>query len=216
MKVLTFDCYGTLLNTDVLYEYVLNFANDNGLSGERARQIFINYEDRLMYGEQFIPYDKLLLSVLEYCDMEFKTNIFVREWENIKELHKKFEPHADVMSTLEYLKRQQYELILMSNTSYEFIYHHLEKMGNIFDAVLLASDTKCYKPDLNFFKAADEKFNLSTKEHWHIAKGYWWDIVPCSKLGWKKIWINRDEKIGMKQHLPYEEVTMLSELKKLL
>ena len=216
MKVLTFDCYGTLLNTDVLYEYVFNFANDNGLSGERARQIFINYEDRLMYGEQFIPYDKLLLSVLEYCDMEFMTNIFVREWENIKELHKKFEPYADVASTLEYLKRQQYELILMSNTSYEFIYHHLEKMGNIFDAVLLASDTKCYKPDLNFFKTADEKFNLSTKEHWHIAKGYWWDIVPCSKLGWKKIWINRDEKSGMKQHLPYEEVAMLSELKKLL
>lgn len=216
MKTLTFDCYGTLLNSDVLYEYIFNFANQNGFSGKKAQQTFITYEDRLMYGEEFIPYDKLLLSVLEYCDMELNTKIFAKEWGKIKELHKNFEPHTDVVQTLEYLKKQQYELIIMSNTSYEFIHHHLEKMGNLFDDVLLADDTKCYKPNIKFFNDADRKYHLSTKEHWHIAKGYWWDIVPCTKLGWRKIWVNRDRKTGMKQHLPYEEITELSELKKLL
>lgn len=216
MKVLTFDCYGTLLNTDVLYDYIFNFAARNRVSGEKARQTFITYEDRLMYGEEFIPYDKLLLSVLEYCDMELNTKIFAGEWERVKELHKNFEPHPDVVHTLEYLKKRQYELIVMSNTTYEFIPYHLEKMKNLFDAVILADDTKCYKPDLKFFHDADERFNLSKKEHLHIAAGYWWDIVPCTKLGWKKVWVNRSGQNGMDRHLPYEEIAKLDELKKLL
>ena len=56
-KVLTFDCYGTLLNTDILYEYVYNLAEKNNLSGNKAGQIFVNYEERLMYGEDFVPYN---------------------------------------------------------------------------------------------------------------------------------------------------------------
>ena len=216
VKVLTFDCYGTLLNTDVLYEYIFDFAKRNGLHAENARQTFITYEDRLMYGEEFIPYDKLLLSILEYCDMEFNTDIFVREWGRIEQLHKDFEPHPDVLHTLEYLKKRQYELIIMSNSSYELMPYHLEKLGNLFDGVILADDTKCYKPSLKFFRDADKKFHLSEKEHCHIAMGYWWDIVPCSKLGWKKIWVNRNSNTGMKKHLPYEEVTSFVELEKLL
>ena len=216
MKVLTFDCYGTLLNTDVLYEYIFDFAKRNGLPAEKARQTFITYEDRLMYGEEFIPYDRLLLSVLEYCDMELKTDIFAGEWERVKQLHKNFEPHADVLHTLEYLKQQHYELIIVSNSSYEFMPYHLEKMGNLFDGVILADDTKCYKPCLKFFHEANEKFRLSEKEHRHIAAGYWWDIAPCSKLGWEKIWVNRSGETGMEKHLPYEEISTFAELEKLL
>lgn len=59
-KILTFDCYGTLLNTDILYEYVYNLAEKNSVSGNKAREKFINYEDRLMYGE-------ILFLMISYC-----------------------------------------------------------------------------------------------------------------------------------------------------
>jgi len=215
-KVLTFDCYGTLLNTDVLYDYVYHLAKINGFSGNQAREIFIHYEDRLMYGEDFIPYDQLLFFALEYCDMELNTNIFAREWKNILDLHKKFEPYDDVIRTLKYLKSQQYQLILMSNSTHEIMKFHKEKLENLFDDYVLADDTKCYKPDLKFFEYTSQKFDLSKKEHWHIAKGYWWDIVPCSKLGWNKIWVNRKHVFGNKKHLPYQEITTLDELKNIL
>lgn len=215
-KVLTFDCYGTLLNTDILYKYIYNWAEKNGIDGTRAKEIFINYEDRLMYGEDFIPYDQLLLFALEYCDMELNTNIFTPQWENILALHKKFEPYDDVIRTLKYLKSQKYELILMSNSTYKIMKYHMDKFDNLFDHYVLAEDTKCYKPNLYFFEYTNKKYELSKKKHYHIAKGYWWDIVPCSKLGWNKIWINRNHITGNKKHLPYQEIINLDELKKFL
>lgn len=215
-KVLTFDCYGTLLNTDILYEYVYNWTEKNGIAGTNAKEIFIHYEDRLMYGEDFISYDQLLLLALEYCDMELNTNIFAPQWKNILALHKKFEPYNDVIRTLKYLKSQKYELILKSNSAHKIMKYHMDKFDNLFDYYVLAEDTKCYKPNLNFFEYTNKKYELSKKEHYHIAKGYWWDIVPCSKLGWNKIWVNRKHTTGNKKHLPYQEITSLDELKKIL
>jgi len=169
-KVLTFDCYGTLLDTDPLYEYVYCLAEKNGMSGSKAREIFINYEDRFMYGEDFVSYEKLLLFALEYCDMELNTNIFASQWENILELHRNFEPYDDVLRTLKYLKSQQYQLILMSNSTHSIMCYHMDTLEHLFDDYVLADNTMCYKPNLKFFEYTSKKFELSKKEHCHIAK----------------------------------------------
>lgn len=216
-KIFTFDCYGTLLNTDALYEFVKKTAQANDLPSEKASEIFTHYEDRLMYGEDYIPYNELLYNALEYCDMELNTDVFAAEWNNMIHIHKSFSPYKDVIPALTWLKNQGYELALMSNTTHEIMNWHLEKLGDLFDHVLLAEDTKCYKPNLLFFKMAEERFSLSEKEHCHIAKGYWWDIVPASKLGWKKIWVNRKNlKKGRDAEQPYVTIHSLEELKNII
>lgn len=215
-KILTFDCYGTLFNTKPLYEHLIYIARKNGLSPGKVKETFINYEDRLMYGEDFIKYDDLLYRILEYCDMELNSAVFKDEWENIIAIHKKFIPFEDVLGTLKYLKERDYDLLLMSNTTHKIMNWHLEKLENVFSDILLAEDTKCYKPNLSFFEMAEQKFDLPNKEHCHIAKGYWWDIVPAAKMGWKKIWVNRDCVSGRKDELPYNEIKTLNELQTLL
>lgn len=213
-KILTFDCYGTLLNTRPLYDYVRKIAEKNSISPDKAENIFSAYEDRLMYGEEFIPYDKLFGQILTYCDMELNTNVFAPESNNIIEVHKSFLPFDDVMPSLKYFKEKGYKLCLMSNSTHEIMGWHMEKFEHIFDDFLVAEDTKCYKPSLNFFRIAEEKFGLKQKQHCHIAKGYWWDIVPSSKLGWNKIWVNRNNFLcGRENEKPYLTVKSLNELK---
>ncbi|OIL21363.1 hypothetical protein ATW99_01840, partial [Oenococcus oeni] len=56
------------------------------------------------------------------------------------------------------------------------------------------------------------KLNLNNNNHLHIAKGFWWDIVPCAKIGWKKIWINRNRINGLKEYQPYKEFNDLRAL----
>lgn len=75
---LTFDCYGTLLDTSPLYDFIGNVAQNHGLSSQKAIYVFSSYEDRLMYGHDFLPYEKLLKEVLAYCDMEMN-RIFLRK-----------------------------------------------------------------------------------------------------------------------------------------
>lgn len=216
-KILTFDCYGTLLDTSPLYNYIGNVAETNDLAKEKAMEVFSSYEDRLMYGEAFLNYDKLLFEVLTYCDMELKTNIFTSEYDDIIEIHKAFLPFPDVMAALDHLKEKGYELAIMSNSTRNIINWHMDKLENIFDYTLVAEEAKCYKPDLAFFKMAEAKFALGQKEHIHIAKGYWWDIVPATKMGWNKIWVNRTHLLaGRNSEKPYMMVASLKELPQLL
>lgn len=104
-KILTFDCYGTLLNTDVVYDFIEQAAANHGLSVEKARDVYINYEDRLMYGEEFHPYEELLQMILDYCDQELVTDIFHNQIDQLVAVHKDFKAHPDVIDGLRYLKK---------------------------------------------------------------------------------------------------------------
>lgn len=212
-KILTFDCYGTLLDTSPLYNFIGKIAMNNGLSGQKAINTFSSYEDRLMYGEDFINYDKLLFEVLSYCDMEMNCNSFTAQYDKIIAIHREFMPFADVLEALHKLKQNGYSLAVMSNTTNQLMDWHLEKLENLFDDRLVSEDTKCYKPNLSFFEIAERKFNLKMQEHCHIAKGYWWDIVPAKKMEWNKIWVNRSHlSHGKNTESPYLTVSTLSEL----
>lgn len=216
-KILTFDCYGTLLNTSPLYNFIGDIAEENGLSKEKAIEVFSSYEDRLMYGEEFIVYDKLLFEVLTYCNMELNTDIFTSKYDEIIGIHRNFLPFPDVLEALRKLKEKGYYLAIMSNSINEIMSWHLKKLGNLFDDSLVAEDTKCYKPNLKFFKMAEEKFGLKNNEHCHIAKGYWWDIVPASKMNWNKIWVNRTNlEKGREHKKPYIIVSSLLKLPQLV
>lgn len=105
----------------------------------------------------------------------------------------------------------------MSNTSERLIARHIKAMGNVFDFALTADSAMCYKPDLRFFGTAERVFSLREREHVHVAKGYWWDIVPAYKMSWKKIWVNRDGlPAGRENEQPYRIISSLSELPDLL
>lgn len=215
-KILTFDCYGTLLDTSPLYTLIEEIADFHKLPKNKAIETFIRYEDRLMYGEQFLPYDKLLFEILTYCDMELGTNVFTSNYEKVIETHKNFIPFPDVLPALHKLKEKGYELAIMSNSTKQIMNWHLNTLDNVFDHSLVAEETKCYKSVLSFFKIAEETFKLHNKEHCHIAKGYWWDIVPAKKMNWNKIWMNRDNLMnGRKNELPYLIISSLSELPQL-
>ena len=215
-KTLTFDCYGTLLDTSPLYTHISSTAERNGFSGDKAKGIFVNYEDRLMYGEDYIPYIDLLHYTLEYCDMELNTNIFEAEWQNVLNIHKEFMPYPDVLTSLKTLKDSGYRLYIMSNSMHSIMNWHLESLDHIIDDVILAEDTHCYKPNLNFFHYAQTKLRLDSTKHLHIAAGYWWDIVPCSKLNWNRIWVNRRGFKGNDRHQPYKEIHSFTELLNLI
>lgn len=44
-KILTFDCYGTLINTDPLYQWLENLAFSVGLDPKKVRTAYEHYED---------------------------------------------------------------------------------------------------------------------------------------------------------------------------
>lgn len=211
-KALTFDCYGTLLDTSPLKTAISRVASGLGIDGRTASETYSGYEDRLMYGGPFRPYETLIRETLAYCDMELDTSGLEAAWGTVLQAHRTLKPFPDVLDTLHLLKAQGYELYLMSNTSQELMDMHRTALGGLFDDALVADETRCYKPDLRFFREAARRFHLGSASHCHIAKGYWWDIVPCAALGWSKIWVNRAGMRGRDAQQPYREIPTLKEL----
>ena len=169
-KILTFDCYGTLINTEPISDTISNIARKNGLNSKEAVNIYVSYEDRLMYGEEYIPYDKLIKQVLEYCDMELNSDVFSKAYYEIISVHKELKPFDEVNETLKEIHKRGYKLVLMSNSVHDIMNYHLDALDNVFDDVFLAEDIHAYKPQLEFFKYVEEKLKLKEKKHCHIAK----------------------------------------------
>ena len=71
---ITFDCYGTLLDTRPIRTQFMTFSARHGIDGQAAWHQFESWEDRLMYGETTLTFTTLLKRDLQYLDMTFRTN----------------------------------------------------------------------------------------------------------------------------------------------
>ncbi|MFV4966156.1 hypothetical protein [Oenococcus oeni] len=72
--ILTFDCYGTLLDTSSINECISNICYENNVNSQLAINAFFSYEDRLMYSDEIIPYEKLIRKNLQFMDMDLDTD----------------------------------------------------------------------------------------------------------------------------------------------
>ncbi|MFT8329570.1 MAG: HAD family hydrolase [Oenococcus oeni] len=210
---LTFDCYGTLLDTSTIKKRITEICDENHINALLAADTFFNYEDRFKYTDVVIPYEKLIKKSLKFVDMDLMTNnLFLSHYQTILQAYYDLKPFPEVNGILAQLKKNGNSLYLMSNSSIQLMKYNLRALNHIFDEVFTADDTKCYKPQLDFFDFVQNKLHFSNDNHIHIAKGFWWDIVPSSKISWKKIWINRNHLSGLKDYQPYKELPNLSEL----
>lgn len=191
-KIITFDCYGTLLDTSPLKSCLRSIAVENWMDESEVQNLFYFWHDRLMFQEDFMNYEELIRTVLEWMDFEMGGNTFRESYERIIKKIESFQPFPDVVAGLSRLKEKGYQIVVMSNTSRRLMEKHLETMHHLPDLAITADETHCYKPALEFFQYAQTLLSLHKKDHVHAASRYWKDIVPAAKMGWDRIWINRN------------------------
>lgn len=161
-------------------------------TAEQAQTCFNSYEDRLMYIEKVIPYQDLLAQIVRFMDLELGSGyVFQNNLPTIVQAYRDLEPYPDVLPALRQLKRAGHQLYLMSNSSEMLMSAHLEKFGDLFTHIFLPEETGCYKPDRQFFTTVSKTLDFANHDHYHLANGFWWDVLPCQELNWPYLWINR-------------------------
>lgn len=210
-KILTFDCYGTLLDMSDVTRTIKHIAITHHQEPEVCANLYTTWEDRLMYGEEYRDFEDLIKEILIYMDRELSIKVFVPAYDQVIRAYENLKPFPDVLPTLEICKKEGWRIILMSNTSRRLMSLHMEALNHLPDGALTAEDMHCYKPQLEFFEKIQELLLHGNCRHIHIAKGYWWDIVPAEKMGWNRIWVNRDGYRSLPGH-PVENIHSLKEL----
>ncbi|BDZ31757.1 HAD family hydrolase [Lactiplantibacillus sp. WILCCON 0030] len=213
-KILTFDCYGTLINTDPLYQWLENLALAAGLETTAVRDAYASYEDDPISVQPYLDYADLVRENLKHLDGMFEQgHFFESHYVECLQVQRQLLPYPDVVPTLQAWHAEGYQLVIMSNSSWDIMPANLAALQVPFDAVITAEDVQAYKPDLKFFKTAERQLGLTAENHWHIARGYESDVVPAATMQWSMIWVNRGKNEPSGSARPTQMVTDLAAAK---
>lgn len=191
-KVLTFDCYGTLVD----WEKGQRQAFTEILSGKQAdisleefTQAFFHYQFQLVKGA-YRPYSDILKSSLAQTMAHFDITYDPVDGESLVASMPKWEPFPEVPAAMKRLQ-ESYKLCIISNTDNEIMAETLQRIGVKFDVVVTAMDAKAYKPAFRPFQLAKHRVEADGPEIMHICCDLEYDVAPAKQLGWQTVLIDR-------------------------
>lgn len=182
---ITFDCYGTLLDTRPIRTQFMTFSARHGIDGQAAWHQFESWEDRLMYGETTFPFTTLLKRDLQYLDMTFRTNsLFSHYFHDLFESYINLQPWPEVIPALQQLRQAGHRIIIMSNSTPDLMTHHFDQLEHQVDQAILPEQTHCYKPTLSFLpRLKSDSANPISTWQWGIG-GISYPVINSAGLAY--------------------------------
>ena len=218
IKLLTFDCYGTLIDWekgmhDALYNFVrkrhLSLSVDN--LSERYIEIELDVER-----ERYRKYREVLTLATKRLLEEQKIDLHSGDEKIFVNSISFWPPFKETSRTLNLLKKKGYKLVILSNIDENLIKKSIKLMGIRFDGVVTAEQVKSYKPSFNHWLRMLKIFKISKDNILHIAASIVHDIRPAKALGFKTVWINRKNEPLPKDVTTDAEFSNLKPLIKIL
>ena len=197
-RVLTFDCYGTLIDWesgiwDALQPLIMRNRGSD-VTSEAGLRAFAQSESRQEHATPGLRYPKLLARVHRRIaeSLGLETSAALDEAFGASVPH--WPAFPDTADALRILKRH-YRLVILSNVHRDGIAASNRKLGVEFDAIYTAEDIGSYKPsDANFeYLLAHLKSDLKLERSdvLHTAQSLHHDHVPANRFGLANAWIDR-------------------------
>ncbi len=203
-EILSFDCYGTLIDWEsgiipVLKNLVANHHID--ITEPQLLEMFAKFESEAEAGE-YKKYREVLKQVIQKISQELNFQPTESELNSLSESIKNWLPFPDTLAALQSLK-QKYQLAIISNIDDELFADSTKHLQVEFDFVITAAQVKSYKPSKNNFEVSIQKMAIAPEKILHIAQSIYHDIVPAKAIGLSTIWVNRRQgKEGFGATLP--------------
>lgn len=192
IEVLTFDCYGTLIDWESgmlkALQSILR-AHHIQLDEKSILERFALFESELEQGE-YRKYRLILQGVVQRFGEEFGFNPTTAELNALADSIQNWHPFSDTVEALKALK-QRFKLVILSNIDDDLFAFSAQHLVVPFDLIVTAEQVKSYKPSKQNFKAAIQRIGVSPEKILHVACSVYHDIVPASSLGLLTVWVNR-------------------------
>jgi 2-haloacid dehalogenase len=222
-EVLTFDCYGTLIDWETGIWQALSpvFASHRVSAGrEPVLAQYAALEAALERGP-YVEYKEVLRRVLQGLGHRFMFRPSAAEMEGFAQSVRDWPAFADSPAALAALQ-SKYKLAILSNIDDDLFAYSAPRLGVTFDYIITAQQARSYKPSLNNFRLAFQRTGRPPEKILHVAQSLFHDHVPARQLGLHTVWVNRrHDQPGGGATLPAEavpdlEVPDLQSLSKLM
>ena len=195
-KVLTFDCYGTLIDWEsgmVAALAPLTERLDRNLTRNEILQAHARYESDQQRQTPTKRYRELLAVVYRRLAEEWGISVgwddCVRYGQSVKD----WPAFPDSVEALQYLK-QHYKLVILSNVDNESFSASNGKLGVDFDAIYTAEDIGSYKPaaaNFEYMLTMLKGLGYDKSDLLHTAESLFHDHAPANRQGLTSCWIYR-------------------------
>jgi 2-haloalkanoic acid dehalogenase type II len=195
-EVLTFDCYGTLIDWEAgIVRHLESWAVRKGVVSrpEELLDAFAGAEARVEAKRPTSPYRDILREVYREITSGFAVPSDETEAELFATSVGDWPAFSDTPAALRELEKR-YRLIVVSNVDRISFSRTLPKLGVELDGLVTAEDVGAYKPDLRMFERAFEvvaEMGIERSKILHVAQSLFHDHVPAKKLGLRTVWVNR-------------------------
>jgi 2-haloalkanoic acid dehalogenase type II len=197
-SVLSFDCYGTLIDWETgIWDALQPLIMHNAASGparSAALSQFGTLESRLETDHPAMPYPEVLrrvhaamaaaggLRTTDALDHEFGRSIGA------------WPAFPDTAEALRFLKTR-FRLVILSNVDRAGFAASNRKLGVAFDAIYTAEDIGSYKPSQANFRYLVNRINdelgVGRERILHTAQSLYHDHAPARACGLSNCWIDR-------------------------
>ena len=196
-KIITFDCYGTLVQWHRAVReaaFSVLSAHGPGVAEAQAAKLAVEIRSTATDYQQRQPYraySSVLRSSLEESLAAAGHDATEEDHRTLWSRLSRIAPHPDTPAVLARL-RTRYQVAIISNTDDDLIAGTIAGIGAEVDFVITAQQARSYKPDHRLFDYAHAKMNVTRDETIHVAMGQFTDLKVCKELGVRSVWIDRD------------------------
>lgn len=191
--VLTFDCYGTLIDWERgIVDAFVAAAGADGLAVDRAVVLAAYHQvEPAVQAEGFRPYREVLAETARRVAPRLGWRLGPERARFLPDSLPAWRPFADTNGALERLAAAGCRLGILSNVDDDLLAGTRRHLAPVFDPALIvtAQQVRAYKPAPPHFDEARRRIGGAS---WlHVAQSLFHDIAATRRLGIPSAWINR-------------------------
>lgn len=191
-EVLTFDCYGTMIDWESGIFSALKpilAAHNKTLADSQLLELYSELEAEAEQGV-FRTYRTILQEVVNGLGQRLGFIPSETDASSLPESLPSWQPFADTVPALRKLKTK-YKLGVISNIDDDLFAASARKLEVKFDHVVTAQQACAYKPSLSIFGLAQQRIGLAPNRWLHVGQSIYHDVIPAKSLGISTVWVNR-------------------------
>jgi 2-haloacid dehalogenase len=190
-EVLTFDCYGTLIDWESGILSALHLARPEGwpATGDHLLERFAIHEAAAERGE-YRPYREVLAGTIRGIADDYRVPVTEEAVRRFSESVGAWPPFPDSGDALRRLGKR-FRMGVITNCDDDLFASSNRRLGVRFDWVITAEQVGSYKPDVANFERALERIGRPSARILHVAQSVYHDHVPAKRLGMTTVWIDR-------------------------
>ncbi len=191
-EILTFDCYGTLINWEEgLLRCLHRILAAHGKDTDDATilRLYGDFEAIAERGEYRL-YRDVLQTVVRKFGEQLGFAPTDQETRSLPESLPNWKPWPDTVSALREL-HGRFRLAIISNVDDDLFAATRPQLEVEFDPIITAQQAQAYKPSVKNFELALRRVGVPAHRVLHVGQSVYHDVIPAQSLGLATVWVNR-------------------------